>query len=762
MRFNVFGFLPSLNTRIMQNLRVVALLWPMGAILSGCPLAGQNTASTFESIPETAASFPSGGAQKNELDVYWGDQEVKDSDYFRRRVFFNGHEVHVHGSYKAPAEHREHLLEIKQHIISRLRMLFKDPKSFNIKPCLDPQKDLFLCFLQNIFGFGNYTVTRVILNVTRVEVLPADQQAWQPVVDFGASGQLIDLMGLSQGTFFELGTFNLAPGSYTKMRLNLGTGSKVEVDEGHGRVMKHLATSTGAQEYVDLVSAFSIPSSGLTTLTIDFDVSDSIKRKLNGTYWMKPNLKINSVSTNNSISKTIKAEDGGVLGIFGEVVLTIPPGALDADTQITLTPVQRLAPHTTANLLLLGQEYLIAPADIIFNTPVTLSLAFDARYVPSLAVNADTLDIYWAASGSRQWLSAGGGSVKDGTLLTSFLNQTGRIVVGAEPEMDEAWGEAGCDEYTDAVQVQLVKAGLDLQYFAKSCNHHRSCYEHGYRTYLKEAEACDYDLAAETMQQCEALCRDGSLFGKDCKLVTAEEFVQKHADGFSAGLYETCKVLASNIAAEARQAQADRFPGNDRSTCSDYDGRGVSCAPAVCTVAADKSSIKSGIPTDIVFTVSLQGSIFAADFDSTAIYRHEGYATPIQQTFTVTETGRILTEPRVFVAAVSGPGGFMSCQTQVDVIHTPDPCTLAIAPSSVTAGQLAGLTLVAGPGYDTAYVDVNQAGAMQAVGLQAPGEDGTRKFFANLRPRSSRTFTARVIHTSGEEHSCTADIIVLP
>lgn len=763
MRLNVLGFLHNLNTRMMQNLRVLTLLLPMGAVLSGCPLAGQNNAAPSEATPETATQpKTSGESQKNELDMYWGDQEVKDSEYFRRRVFLNGREVRVQGAYKSPEERREHWLEIKHHVISRLRMLFKDPKSFDVKPCLDPQKDFLLCLLQNIFGFGNYTVTRVILNVTRVDVLPTDSQTWQPVVDFGTSGQMVDLMGLSQGAFLELGTFNIAPGSYTKMRLNLGTGSKVEVDEGHGRVIKPLATSTGAQEYVDLVSTFAIPTSGLTTLTIDFDVRDSVKRKLNGTYWMKPNLKINSVSTTNSISKTIKADEGGVLGIFGEVILTIPAGALDADTQISLTPIQRLAPHATANLMILGQEYVLTPADIIFNTPATLSLAFDARYVSSVPLKEETLDIYWAASGSRQWVSAGGGSTRDGALLTSFLNQTGRIVVGAAPAIEWAAEGSGCDEYTDAVQVQPVKAGLDLQYFAKACNHHRSCYEHGYRTYVKEAEACDDDLAAETMQRCEDLCRDGGLFGKDCKLVTAEEFAQKHADGFSAALYETCKVLASNIATEARHTQSDRFPGNDRSTCLDYEGRGVSCAPATCSVVADKAAIKSGIPTDITFTVFLQGSIFAADFDSTPIYRHEGYATPIQQVLTVTETGRVLTEPRVFVAAVSGPGGLVSCQTQVDVIKTPDPCALAIAPSSVAAGQLAGLTLVAGPGYDAAYVDVNQVGTMQAVGLQPPAEDGTRKFFANLRPRTSRTFTARVIHTSGEEHTCTASITVLP
>lgn len=754
----MFSSIHNLNTRMVQKLRLLGLLLPMGLMLSGCPLGGQNAAVT-ETAPQSQT--PSGG-QKDELDVYWGDHEVIDSDYFRRRVFSNGREVFFSGTYKSPAHHREHIAEVKHHMMSRLRMLFKDPKSFDIKPCLDPQKDFLRCLLQSIFGFGNYSVTRVILNVTHVDILPADSETWQTVADFGASGQMIDLMGLSQGTFLELGTFNIPAGSYNKMRLHLGTGSKVEVDEGHGRVLKPLTTPSNAHEYVSLVSAFAIPSNGLTTMTIDFDVGDSIKRKFNGTYWIKPNLKINSVSTSNSIAKVIKANEGGVLGIFGEVVLSIPAGALDADTEISLTPMQRLLPHSNNNLMVLGQEYVITPADLTFNSPATLSLAYDARYVSSLHVEEGTLDIFATSTASRQWITAAGGSTKDGSLLTSFLTQTGRVVVGAAPEQGWDVDGAGCDVYSDGVQVQPVKAGLDLQYFAKACNQHRACYEHGYRTYIKEADACDNDLAADTMQRCEDLCRDGSLFGKDCKLVSAEEFAQKHADGFSASLYQTCKVLASNVATEARQKQADRFPGNERSTCRDYEGRGVSCAPATCSVVADKASIKKGIPTDITFTVSLQGSIFAADFDSTAIYRHEGFATPIQQTLTVTESGRILTEPRAFVAAVNGPGGLVSCQTQVDVISAPDPCTLAVAPSTVTAGQLAGLTVVAGPGFNTAYVDVNFAGAPQLVGLQEPAEDGTRKFFSNLRPRTSRTYTARVVNGAGEEHTCTASITVVP
>lgn len=742
----------------MRNVKAFALLLSVVFFLTGCPLAGQNDS--------TESSAPSAGEpaepNKNELEVYWGDQApVQNSDYFRRRVFIDGREVHFSGAYKNPEERREKIAEIKRHIVSRLRMLLKDPKSFDIKPCLDPKKDFLLCFLQSIFGFGsNYTVSRVLLNVSSVEILPENSEVWRPVVNFGAAGQMIDLMGLSQGAFLELGTFNIAPGSYSRMRLNLGSGSKIEVDEGQGKVLKPLTTVAEANNRVDLVSSIAIPSTGLTTLTIDFDVRDSVKRKYNGTYWITPNLTITSVSTNSAISKVIRAVEGGVLGIFGEIILTIPAGALDVDTEISLAPVFRLSPHATPNLLTIGREYVITPADIVFNVPATLSVGFDQRYIASVGLKQDTMDIFVAAPSSRQWLSAAGGSTKDGTLLTSFLSQTGRVVVGAETEWS-ANGN-GCDAYSDQAQIQSAQNGLDLQYFAAACNHHRSCYEHGYRTYLKEVDRCDDDLAAETMQRCEDLCQGAGLFGKECKLVTAEEFAQAHADGFSGALYETCKVLASNVTAEARQTKADRFPGNDQSTCFDYDGKGVSCSPASCSISADKAAIQAGIPSDITFTINVSGSVFAADFDSTAIYRHEGYASPINKTLVVTETGRILMEPREFTAAVSGPGGMVSCKTKVNVIETPKPCTLAIAPSIVAPGQLAGLTVVAGPGYNTAYVDVIQEGVPQLVALQPAAANGTRTFFANLRQRTTRSFTARVSNASGEEHTCSGIITVVP
>ncbi len=757
----MFGSLSKAMTT-MRMFRTFALLLSVTLFLTGCPLAGQKDSTAESSSPAPTPATKDEPA-KDELDIYWGDQErVKDSDYFRRRVFIDGHEVYFSGSYKNPEGKRQHIAEVTRHILSRLRMLLKDPKSFDVKPCLDPKKDVLLCLLQNIFGFGSYTVTRVLLNVVSVEILPENSEVWQPVVHFGASGQIIDLMGLSQGAFLELGTFNITPGSYSRMRLNLGTGSKIEVDEGHGRVIKPLATSSGSQEYVDLVSAFAIESSGLTTLTIDFDVADSIKRKFNGTYWIKPNLKITAVSTNSSISKVIRADQGGVIGIFGEILLSIPAGALDADTEVRLTPVFRLSPHTTPNLMTIGREYILSPADIVFNTPATLSVGFDQRYISSVGLKQETLDIFVASASGRQWASAAGGSTKDGTLLTSFLNQTGRVVVGAVPETEWAANGSGCDAYSEQVQILGVQNGLDLQYFAQACNHHRSCYEHGYRTYLKEADRCDDDLAAETMQRCENLCEGAGLFGKACKLVTPEEFAQAHADGFSAGLYETCKALASNVATEARLKKSERFPGNDQSTCLDYDGRGVSCAPASCSISADKPAIQAGIPSDITFTIQVSGSIFAADFDSTAIYRHEGYATPINKTLVVTETGRVLSEPRVFTAAISGPGGVVSCQTQVKVIETPKPCTLAIAPSTVSPGQLAGITVVAGLGYDTAYLDVIQEGVPQLVALQAAAANGTRTFFTNTRQRSTRAFTAKVVNGAGETHTCSGVLTVVP
>ncbi len=97
-----------------------------------------------------------------------------------------------------------------------------------------------------------------------------------------------DLLQLRNGVFAGLAAGDVPAGHYTQIRLHIGAGSNVVV----GGVTYPLGIPSGMQTGYKLVGEFDVPAGGLVELTLDFDAARSIVVTGNGTYKLKPTVRV--------------------------------------------------------------------------------------------------------------------------------------------------------------------------------------------------------------------------------------------------------------------------------------------------------------------------------------------------------------------------------------------------------------------------------------------------------------------------------------
>src|SRR5690606_28314979 len=141
------------------------------------------------------------------------------------------------------------------------------------------------------------------------------------------------------------------------------------------------------------------------------------------------------------------------------------------------------------------------------------------------------------------WVALDSSMAVDSPMREATISTLGRVVLGAEPIVPLAAG--GCLYYPEEVQLADTAQGLDLQFFHAACERQLNCYAHGHRTYRKPAEQCLNDFHADTMGRCEAICL--GRFGVPCATLDETQLAEAEADGLTASLYETCKVLAGRM-----------------------------------------------------------------------------------------------------------------------------------------------------------------------------------------------------------------------
>jgi hypothetical protein len=142
------------------------------------------------------------------------------------------------------------------------------------------------------------TLDSVIICVTRVEVHKSGSDSTSGWFVINDSTRYFDLLLLTNGASAILGDTDLTAGHYTQIRLIIGEGSYV-VDQG----IKHdLEIPSGSHSGLKLIHQFTIESGQLYELLLDFNVEKSIIITGNGTYKLKPTIRVIPMVISGSIS----------------------------------------------------------------------------------------------------------------------------------------------------------------------------------------------------------------------------------------------------------------------------------------------------------------------------------------------------------------------------------------------------------------------------------------------------------------------------
>jgi len=195
-------------------------------------------------------------------------------------------------------------------------------------------------------GFDEVNVTVRKVRVHKSSSASDTDSGWTDITLNPA--RKINLLNLTNGVLDNLGQTPLAAGHYTQLRLvldpNNGAGlanSVVPV----GGIETALVTPSAVQSGIKLVHGFDVPSGGRVDLVLDFDACKSIVVRGNGTYALKPVIKVIPFVLNGINGFVDPALLGSNVMVTaqqnGEVVQTTAPNAQTSEFLLA-----RLAPGT--------------------------------------------------------------------------------------------------------------------------------------------------------------------------------------------------------------------------------------------------------------------------------------------------------------------------------------------------------------------------------------------------------------------------------
>jgi len=152
-------------------------------------------------------------------------------------------------------------------------------------------------------------ITAVTITFSNVEV--SGPEGWVTIKEYEES-QSINLLELQGGETFFIDEAELTSGSYGQVRLGLLPNTTEEnpdanfitFDDGSREA---LMTPSGNQSGYKVTGGFTIPSGGVTAVTIDFDVRKSVVSTGSGKYILKPTLRL---VENNEVAKI----EGNIVG----------------------------------------------------------------------------------------------------------------------------------------------------------------------------------------------------------------------------------------------------------------------------------------------------------------------------------------------------------------------------------------------------------------------------------------------------------------
>ncbi|GAB3335879.1 hypothetical protein GCM10027299_45310 [Larkinella ripae] len=145
----------------------------------------------------------------------------------------------------------------------------------------------------------------------------------------------------------------------------------------------------------------------------------------------------------NATSKTIGPEGGTIATADGKATLTLPAGALDKATSITIQPITNENPHG------LGQAYRFSPEGLKFSKPATLTFQYDAAKMTS--ERAENFGVACQRD-NKVWYDIAGSSVN-----------TSRHEISVPMEHFSDWTPYELAQFDFAVITSGIGQGFSLQ-----------------------------------------------------------------------------------------------------------------------------------------------------------------------------------------------------------------------------------------------------------------------------------------------------------
>jgi len=142
-------------------------------------------------------------------------------------------------------------------------------------------------------GFDAVNVTVVKVRAHQSSSASDTDAGWTDITLSPA--RKINLLGLTNGVLDNLGETPLAAGHYTQLRLVLDPNTAVGLANSvvpTGGVETALVTPSAVQSGIKLINQFDVASGQRVDLVLDFDACKSVVKRGNGTYALKPVIKV--------------------------------------------------------------------------------------------------------------------------------------------------------------------------------------------------------------------------------------------------------------------------------------------------------------------------------------------------------------------------------------------------------------------------------------------------------------------------------------
>lgn len=203
-------------------------------------------------------------------------------------------------------------------------------------------------------GFDNVYVTVDKVRVHQSSSATDTDAGWTDITLSPA--RKIDLLSLSNGALLSLGETPLAAGHYTQLRLVLDPNTAGGMSNSvvpTGGVETPLITPSAVQSGIKLVNQFDVAAGERVDLMLDFDACKSVVKRGNGTYALKPVVKVIPFVLNgiDGYVDTALLSSGTMVTAQqdGTIVQTTAPNAVTGEFFLGRLPVGNYDVVVTAN-----------------------------------------------------------------------------------------------------------------------------------------------------------------------------------------------------------------------------------------------------------------------------------------------------------------------------------------------------------------------------------------------------------------------------